>query len=472
MHSFPAANRPARADFGALLKLATPMVLIQVGTMLMGVVDTIMVGRVSAAALAAVALGNQYFFVIAIFGFGVLLALDPIIAQGLGARDTLAVRRGLQRGLLLSAALTVPMSLLMLLVEPVLVLVRQPAEIVPTAAGYVYRVAPAIWPLFAFVVLRQTLQAQHKTAPIVATIVLANLLNAGLNYALIFGHFGFAPMGAFGSAWATTVSRWFMAAMLLALAWPHVRAYLDAFAPNLLDPRPLGRMLKLGTPIGAQMMLEIGAFSTVALLMGWLGVTQVAAHQVALNLASLTFMVPLGVSSAATVLVGHAVGRGDAGGVRRSTVAALVVGAAFMSVTAVLFIAFPEFFAGAYTRDSAVLAMAALLLPIAGVFQVFDGLQVVSIGLLRGLGDTRVPMLVNVVGFWCLGMPVSLWLGFGLGFGAVGLWWGLVIGLVIVAVFLVARVRQRQTRDLARIEIDEGPGGGSGAIPVGTAGTD
>ncbi len=296
MHLIPPVNRPTRADLTALLRLATPMVLIQVGMMLMGVVDTIMVGRVSATALAAVAIGNQYFFVITIFGFGVLLALDPIIAQGLGAKDTLAVQRGLQRGLLLSAVLTVPISLSMLLVEPVLSLVRQPAEIILPAAGYVYRVTTAVLPLLAFIVLRQTLQAQHRTAPIVATIVIANILNASLNYALIFGHFGFAPMGVFGSAWATTVSRWFMAAMLVALAWKHVRIYLGAVAPKLLDPRPIGRMLRLGAPIGAQMMLEIGAFSTVALLMGWLGVTQVAAHQVALNLASLTFMVPLGVS--------------------------------------------------------------------------------------------------------------------------------------------------------------------------------
>jgi MATE family, multidrug efflux pump len=468
MYLLPAINRPTRADFAALLRLAMPMVLIQVGMMLMGVVDTVMVGRVSAGALAAVAIGNQYFFVIAIFGLGVLLALDPIIAQGLGARDAVAVQRGLQRGLVLATVLVLPVSLLMLLVEPMLALVRQPAEIAPAAAGYVYRVTIAVWPLFAFVVLRQTLQAQHKTAPIVATIVAANLLNAGLNYTLIFGHFGFRPMGVFGSAWATAASRWFMCAMLLALAWPHVRIYLARLAPNLLDPRAIGRMLKLGTPIGAQMMLEIGAFATVALLMGWLGVTQVAAHQVAINLASLTFMVPLGVSSAAAVVVGHAVGRGDAGGVRRSTVASLIVGAAFMSVTAVLFIVFPEFFASAYTNDAGVLALAALLLPIAGVFQVFDGLQVVSIGLLRGLGDTRVPMIANILGFWCLGMPVSLWLGFGLGFGAVGLWWGLVIGLVIVAVFLVARVRQRQARDLARISIDDGPPTAAGVVGAAT----
>jgi MATE family multidrug resistance protein len=459
MPLLPPANRPTRADVQALMRLAAPMVLIQVGTMLMGVVDTVMVGRVSAGALAAVSIGNQLFFVVTIFGFGVLLALDPIIAQGLGAKDTLAVQRGLQRGLLLSALLTVPISLLLLLVEPVLVLVRQPAEVVPAAAGYVVRVTAAIWPLLAFVVLRQTLQAQHRTAPIVVTIVIANVLNLVLDYAWIFGHWGFPALGVVGSAWATTASRWLMAVLLLAFGWKHVRPYLTALAPNVLDPRPIARMLKLGAPIGAQMMLEIGAFSAVALLMGWLGVTQVAAHQVALNLASLTFMVPLGVSSAAAVVVGHAVGRGDAGGVRRSTSAALLVGAAFMSVTAALFIAFPGVFARIYTRDADVLALAVLLLPIAGVFQVFDGLQVVSIGLLRGLGDTRLPMIANVIGYWCLGMPVSLWLGFGLGFGAVGLWWGLVIGLMIVAVFLVARVRQRQTRDLARIAIDDALGG-------------
>jgi MATE family multidrug resistance protein len=215
------------------------------------------------------------------------------------------------------------------------------------------------------------------------------------------------------------------------------------------------RMLKIGLPIGAQMMLEGGAFNVMALLMGWLGVVQVAAHQIALNLASLAFMVPLGVSSAAAVIVGHAVGRGDAEGVRRATIASLAVGAGFMLCTGALFMLAPVPLAGLYTRDAIVVALAALLLPLAGVFQVFDGLQVVAIGLLRGLGDTRMPMIVNVIGFWCIGMPVSLWLGFGLDYGAVGLWWGLVVGLVIVAAFLIARVRQREHHGLARIIIDE-----------------
>jgi MATE family multidrug resistance protein len=448
-------HKPTRADFSALLRLAGPLVLIQVGSMLMGVVDAIMVGRVSPAALASAALGNMYFFAISIFGMGVLFALDPIIAQALGARDELAVRRGLQRGLVLSVVLTVPITLVLLTAGPVLELVNQPPEIVPDAAGFVYRNALSVWPFYVFVVLRQTLQAHHRVLPIVITVVVANIVNVGLNYIWIYGHFGFPAMGVLGSAWATTISRWLMALLIIILGWRTLRPYLQEAAPNLLDVSPLARMLKLGLPIGAQMMLEGGAFNVMALLMGWLGVIQVAAHQIALNLASLAFMVPLGVSSAAAVIVGHGVGRGDAEGVRRATVASLVVGAGFMLCTAALFILAPAPLASMYTRDALVLALAALLLPLAGLFQVFDGLQVVASGLLRGLGDTRTPMIINVVGFWCIGMPVSLWLGFGLDYGAVGLWWGLVAGLVIVATFLIARVRQREKYGLERVIIDE-----------------
>ena len=237
-------HRPTRADFAALLRLAGPLVLIQVGTMLMGVVDTMIVGRVSPAALAAAALAHLYFFAFGMFGVGVLFALDPIVAQGLGAGDELAVRRGLQRGLVLSVLVAVPVSLALLTVRPMLTLVGQPAEIVPAAAGYVYRTVPSVLPFFVFVVLRQTLQAHHRTAAIVATIVASNLLNAGLNYVLVYGKLGFPGLGLYGSAWATTASRGFMAAMLLLLGWPHLRPYLRTRAPNLLDARALGRMLR------------------------------------------------------------------------------------------------------------------------------------------------------------------------------------------------------------------------------------
>lgn len=455
MSLFRSQYTPTRGDLRGLLQLASPIVLVQVGLMLMGVVDTIMVGHVSAAALAAVALGNLYTFGVSIFGLGVLISLDPIVAQALGAKDELAVERGLQRGLLLSVILTIPTSLVLLTVDPVLTLVRQPAEVIPYAAGYVYRVIPSVWPFFVFVVFRQTLQAHHRTRPIVVTIVIANLVNAFLNYAWIFGEFGFPELGVLGSAWATMVGRWLMTGLLLMLGFKHLAPYLRRFAPRVFAPAPLWRMLRLGLPIGTQMLLEWGAFGTIALLMGWLGVIQMAAHQVALNLASLAFMVPLGVSSAAAVMVGHAVGRQDPDGVRRASLAALVVGTAFMSVTAVIFISIPGLLAGIYTTHPDVLRLAILLLPIAGVFQVFDGIQVVGLGLLRGLGDTRVPMVVCVVGFWCLGMPVSLWLAFGAGLGAVGLWWGLVAGLGIVAVILLLRLKQQERYELVRVTIDE-----------------
>ncbi len=230
---------PTRGDLRGLLRLAGPIVLIQVGLMSLGVVDTIMVGHVSATALAAVALGNLYSFGLMIFGLGVLLALDPIVAQALGAKDEVAVQRGLQRGLLLSLILTIPTSLLILAVGPVLTLAQQPAEVIPYATGYVYRVAPSVWPFFAFVALRQTLQAHHRTRPIVITILIANLANVFLNYAWIFGKFGFPELGVLGSAWATTVGRWLMAALLVALGWKHLSPYLRGLAPRVFQLEPL-----------------------------------------------------------------------------------------------------------------------------------------------------------------------------------------------------------------------------------------
>jgi MATE family multidrug resistance protein len=210
--------------------------------------------------------------------------------------------------------------------------------------------------------------------------------------------------------------------------------------------------VRLGLPIGAQQGLEFGAFGTVGLLMGRLGTVPVAGHQAALNLAALTFMVPLGVGAAAAVRVGHAVGAGDARGARRAAAAALACGVGFMAASALVLLAAPRALAGLYTSDAAVLALAASLIPIAGVFQVFDGLQVVSLGVLRGAGDTRVPMLVNAVGFWLLGLPLGAWLGLRTSLGPPGLWWGLVAGLAVVGVVLGARVRWRLRGGVRRVE--------------------
>ncbi len=437
-----------------MLRLAVPVVTVQVGLMAMGVVDTLMVGRVSAEALAAVALGNVYFFAVAIFGVGVLLALDPVVAQAVGAGDQLGVTRGLQRGIVLAVLLAVPASLLLLPVEPLLRLLRQPAEVVPVAAGYAMVQIAGVLPFYLFVALRQPLQAMHRTAPIVAIILLANLANVGLNWAFIFGHLGLPAMGAVGSSWATAISRWLMAVGLLAAGWTHLRQHLRPWRPEAFHLSPLARMLTLGAPIGAQHQLEFGIFGVVGLMMGSIGAVAMAGHQVALNLASFTFMVPMGVAGAAAVLVGNAVGRNDLLEARRAAGAGLVIGLTFMAVSAGTMIGAPHLFARAYTNKSDVAAVAVSLIPLAGVFQVFDGLQVVSMGILRGLADTRAPMVINLVGFWLVGLPISAWLGLGTDLGPRGLWWGLVVGLAAVALILVARVRSRLAGQVARVAID------------------
>ena len=445
---------PTRADLASVLKLASQIVLIQVGLMLMGTVDSIMVGHVSAEALGAVALGNLYSFGWTSFGLGTLLALDSVIAQALGARDSLAVARAVQRGLVLALLITVLTSLALMTVEPALALMRQPAELVPLASGYVYRILPGLFPFFAFVVLRQTLQAHHETRAVLVTIIAANLANVLLNYLWIYGKLGFPALGVLGSAWATLVSRWLMGVMLLALGWRHLAPHLKHLATEVFALQPMLRLLRLGLPVGAQMFLEWAAFGTVAFLMGGFGTIQVAAHQIAINLASLTFMVPVGIASAAAVIIGHAVGRGDLAGARRSTVATLGTGIAFMTIAAAMFIGIPAILAGIYTEDVAVLALAVLLLPIAGVFQIFDGIQAVSLGVLRGMGDTRAPVAISIIGFWLCGMPVSIWLAYRAGWGPVGLWWGFVAGLAAVALFLGARIRQRLRHAIARVQID------------------
>jgi MATE family multidrug resistance protein len=446
---------PGRKEIRELVGLAVPVVAVQVGMMVMGVVDTVMVGHFSARDLAAVALGNLYFFTAAVFPMGVLMSLDPLVSQAIGAGDHPAVGRGLQRGGLLALGLALPAVAALLPGDLLLTLLRQPPDVIPVAAGYARAAAPGVFPFLAFIVLRQTLQGMGRVAPIVLTIVVANLANLILNWILIFGRLGFPALGAVGSGWASSASRWLMLFGLLGFAWPLLRPLLKPMGGEVLAPRPLFRMLRLGSPIGIQFGLEFGAFGTIGVLMGWLGTVAMAGHQVALNLASLTFMVPLGVSQATAVLVGQGVGREDPPGARRAAGAGILLGGAFMAVTAACFLLAPGLLAQVYTGDGEVLALAALLIPLAGVFQVFDGLQVVASGVLRGVGDTRSPMIVNLVGFWCIGIPVSLWFGFKAEKGPAGLWWGLVVGLGAVAVFLLMRVRVRMGRDLRRIVIDD-----------------
>ena len=443
-----AAVRPSngptvrRSDVQALLRLAIPVVVVQVGIMFMGTVDTLMVGRLSPTALAAVAVGNLFSVIGIFFGQGVLLALDPLVNQAVGAGDRPAVTRTFQRALLLSLIIAIPISLYHLLAGPILAAFRQPVDVIPLADAYARWLVPGVLPFLAFGVLRGTMQAFHRLRPVVVTIIVANVANAVLNWVFIYGHFGAPALGVPGSALATTVSRWLMALMLLRIAWDEFGPLLRPWLPEAHDRTALARMLRIGVPIALQYELEIACFGGVAFLAGAMGTIQVASHHVAINLAALTYMVPLGVSAAATVMVGRAVGEGAEGEVRRRAATAISVGAGFMAMTALIFLVLPGFLASLYSNDPSVLALAATLIPLAGIFQIFDGAQVVAIGVLRGLADTKTPFIISLIGYWLIGMPVGVVLAYPLGGGVAGLWWGLVAGLAVVATVLIHRVRR------------------------------
>ncbi|NNK64998.1 MAG: MATE family efflux transporter [Gemmatimonadetes bacterium] len=448
--------RPGGAELRELIDLAVPVAVAQVGMMFMGVVDSIMVGRVSPRDLAAVSLGNVYFFASVVFGMGVLFALDPVVSQALGARDDEGVARGTQRGLLLALGLTVVATLLLCTAEPVLRALRQPAEVVPVAAGYAWASIAGVLPFYLYIVQRQVMQAMGRLRPVLLAMLVANIANVGFNWVLIFGNWGFPPLGAVGAGWASSGSRWVMALSIAIFAWPALKPQLRPFRREVLRAEPLLGMLRIGGPTGMQLQLEFGAFAVAGLAMGLLGTVAVAGHQVALNLASLTFMVPVGVAQATAVLVGRAVGREDPWGARRASGAGLVVGAAFMTITATAFLLIPGPLARIYSPDAAVIALGASLLPIAGLFQVADGVQVVAAAALRGIGDTRAPMLINLLGFWGIGLPVGVWLAFGADLGPRGVWWGLAVGLLAVALLLLQRVRVRFGRDLRRLVFEAG----------------
>ena len=439
------------------LRLALPVVVIQVGLMAMGAVDLAFLGRVSAAEMAAVSLGHSYVFFFLGIAMGTLNALDPIVSQAFGAGEREGVARSIQRGLLLAGGLSLVVTLGLLPVESVLTWMRQPEEVVPIARDYVLISITSVPAFLAFVALRQSLQAMHRVRALVLVILLTNGLNAFLDWVLIHGNLGFPPLGARGSAWGTVIARWGMVALLPLLAGRDLRAFLWPIVPRVASLRPLGRTLAVGIPMGIQFGVEIGAFQAVLVLMGQLGTDAQAGHQATLTLASASFMVPLGLSMAASVRVGNAVGRGDPEAARRAARVAMVAGAAVMVVFGSLFLSLPGALVGLLTDLPEVAALAVVLLPLAGLFQVFDGVQVVALGCLRGIGDTRVPTLIHVAGFWALGIPLGYVLAFPYGLGAKGLWWGLLAALVAVAVVQGWRLRTRFAGELRRLVIEDGP---------------
>ena len=433
-----------------MLALAGPVVLAEVGWVMMGIVDTIIVGPLGPAAIGSVGIGSILFLALAIFGMGLLLGLDTLVSHAYGAGRLDECHRWLLHGILLSligAPVLTAVALVGILLLPSW---GFPPEVLSLTVPYLHVITWSLLPLLLYASFRRYLQALGIVAPITFALVTANLINAVAAWALVYGHLGLPAMGTTGSAVATLISRIYLAAVLLAaVVWydrqHHISLFTITWKPK---KRSLVRLLRLGLPAATQVTLELGVFAAASALAGRLDPVSLASHQIALNLASLTFMVPLGVASAGAVRVGHAIGRRDAQAASRSGWVALILGAGFMSTAALIFIAVPRPLIGIFTSNEAVLAMGRQLLLVAAMFQLFDGLQGVSTGVLRGLGDTRTPMLSNLAGHWLLGLPVGYALCFWWGWGVVGLWVGLSLGLVAIGVFLVLTWRHR-IRELA-----------------------
>jgi MATE family multidrug resistance protein len=447
-------ERSWHRDVRDMAQVAWPIVLINVGMQAMGFVDTLMVGPLGGTAIASVALGNFYFFNVTIFGIGLIFAIDPIVSQAVGAGDHEAVARGVQRGLVLAVVMTVVSILALAPAAPLFRWLGQPDDLIDPTGVYVQRRLWGVLPMFLFVVLRQALQALGPVRPIIVAVVVGNLVNAAANWALIGGHAGMPALGVEGSGVATSIASWVMAALLAWMAWPVLGGALRPWRPAVLDRAPMWRMVALGFPMAVQFFFETFAFGVTAVLMGWMGTVSLAGHEIALNLAAMTFMVPLGISGAAAVVVGRAIGRGDMPAARRDAIAAIVCGVGFMCLTAIAFLGAPEWLATRFTRESATLAVAVTLIPLAGWFQVFDGLQAVTSGVLRGTGDTRIPAILHLIAFWGIGVPLGVYLGFRTDYRERGLWIGLVAGLMAASLLQSARAYVRLRADVQRVRVE------------------
>ena len=434
-----------------MVALAVPVVLSELGWMAEGIVDTIMVGKLGPAAIGAVALGNAVCNTPSLFGIGLLLGLDTLVAQAFGRKDHDGCHRWLAQGVYLACLVAPPVMLLIFLGSFGFSHFGINAQVAGPATSYLRILNWGTLPLLLYGGIRRYLQGVGDVRVITVTYVGANLLNWFGNWVLIYGKLGLPALGVNGSAISTVVSRVFMAVALLGFAWRYERRRGHPLFRHWPGPSlaKLRELVRLGAPAAGQILLEVGAWNLATLSAGWLTPVALATHQIVMNYASVTYMVPLGVSAAAAVSVGHAVGAGDGARARRAGWMALGLGASFMLLAALVFLVAPGPLIALYTRDPRVMAVGPGLLGVVAAFQIFDGIQTVSTGSLRGLGETRAPMRANLVGYWVLGLPLGLFLCFVLRWGIYGLWIGLTLALIVIASTLLVRWH----RDSARVAV-------------------
>lgn len=431
-----------------MLLLAIPVVLAELGWVTMGLVDTLMVGGLGPEAIGAVGIGSSLFLGVCIFAMGLLLGLDTLVSQSFGARRVEDCHRWLVHAVVLSVLLTVPVMLVLRFLSSALGAWGLNPAVLHLLRPYLDVLTWSVLPLLLYSSFRRYLQGMGVVRPVMVALIAANLVNLFVNWLLIFGRLGAPAMGVRGSAWATVIARIGMAAVLLGVILHRESGKRPGLfaTPLRIELARMRRLLALGLPAASQVTLEVGVFAAATALAGRLAPASLAAHQIGINIVSFTFMVPLGIASAGAVRVGQAVGRHDRVGAARSGWTALLFGTFFMSCAAATFLLFPRRLVSAFSPDAAVIETGVALLFVGAIFQLFDGVQGVATGVLRGLGDTRTPMLWNLAAHWFIGLPLGYALCFVAGYGVIGLWWGLSTGLIICGVALLVvwsrRVRQ------------------------------
>ena len=440
-----------RQELPPTVRLALPLVLAELGWMSMAIVDTVMVGHLpdSATAMGAVSLGSNIFMVLALFGAGLLMGLDTLVSQAFGAGQREDCHRSLINSIYLSIALTPILATPVWLLPNLLRSMQIDPAILALAIPYTNALAVGLFPLLLYFAVRRCLQAMNMVRIVAFALITANIINAVGNWVLIYGKWGAPAMGAVGSGWSTALARLYMAGVLIGyLLWYDYRHRTDLLkTPVDVDLPRIRRLLTLGYPAALQFTLESGIFALVTALIARLGPVPLASHQIALNTVAFTYMVPLGISSAAAVRVGQAIGRKDPRAAGDAGNTAIFLGAAFMTCASAALLIFPHAIARMYTPATDVIRATTFLLAAGAAFQLFDGIQTVATGALRGAGDTRTPMLCHLIAYWIIGLPLGYWLCFGLDWGAFGLWAGLSLALILIGIVLLV-VWRRMTRRL------------------------
>ena len=433
-----------RPYFIKTLQLSYPIMIGQLGIVLMGVADIVMIGKLDAINLAAASLANSVYFLIAIIGMGTLTAVSPLIAKSKaeGHNNDCAIL--FRQGIWASIILAVFIGLILFVLAENLYWFGQSERVTELTKNYLHVLNLGTLPLLVFLGVKQFSDGLGITKPSAVITILALLMNIVLNWLLIYGNWGFPKLGLLGTGFATSISRLFMGiSMYLYVRSNSIYEHYRKLKEHKYDSYWLIKIFKVGLPSGFQYFFEVGAFAFAAIMIGWIGEYELAAHQIAINIASVTYMVATGLSAGGSIAVGDALGRRNRQDIIRSGYAAVILATAFMGVCAIVFSLFNQWIVGLYINDLHVEEMASGLLIIAAFFQLSDGIQCVGLGILRGIGDTKIPTVITIIAYWVIGIPIGYYLGFKTGLSLYGIWISLSIGLSFSALLLTFRFKKR-----------------------------